>query len=713
MVRTSRYLAVACLIAAGLAGCSRSSSPAPEPIGGPTMRLSAASVQGSAGIDLSAATDRDTTTGTTVSGPLDVVLRFDHAVEIRAVKARGDGVSIAVPGQGELQLTGGWGAIRFPAPVVAKELTVRVTSAGAASILQELEVWGAGRKRSPRSVAAMAEATRTDATAFEDVRVLAATPAAATLDPAESGGQTRCLKATFPRVDVTGARRAYLAYEADVPRAFALERILDGDAVTGGFWVGNVATSRTLVDELDPERLGTATGVQLCAPAVATGKVQVSGLRLLVVSDDGLDVFDRETHLKVASAVDGEATPSAVSGTVELTLDRPIALDEGSVRLGAAPVTLAALELLAANGWARAPDVELATESSALPVAGREARALRLVFPSPARADVPTASLVEVSVAGSGVGPRVGAARIVLTAPHLTFEGGREVGERFGDRAWIAGWAESPAGTGRVEIGGAEVGVAGVFGVALDRPATASPPWTVDVKATFPDGTTVVRTVVLDLDGEAELSKDDAGSAPSLSDAARFGQENQTGWGTIDPDGGGKVTLGTAPPLLLGRGERAQRRDRRRRLERHPLHLRRRRPARREARARGRVDHDWAVLRAEGAQGGDEARLRRRDPRRVEAAAVARVGAELERGDHRLRARRGRDGSHQRVRSEQLCAAEVPDRPRREPRHRQASGHDEDQAGDLLLPLGSPRLHVVGDRPERPRARARGVLPVR
>jgi hypothetical protein len=96
MVRTSRYLAVACLIAAGLAGCSRSSSPAPEPIGGPTMRLSAASVQGSAGIDLSAATDRDTTTGTTVSGPLDVVLRFDHAVEIRAVKARGDGVSIAV-----------------------------------------------------------------------------------------------------------------------------------------------------------------------------------------------------------------------------------------------------------------------------------------------------------------------------------------------------------------------------------------------------------------------------------------------------------------------------------------------------------------------------------------------------------------------------------------------------------------------------------------
>ncbi|WP_242337471.1 MULTISPECIES: SpvB/TcaC N-terminal domain-containing protein [unclassified Anaeromyxobacter] len=553
MVRTNRNLPAACLIAlAAFAGCSRSS--APEHIVGPTMRLSPVSVQGGAGTDLFAVADRDTTTGTPVSGLLDVVVRFDHAVEIRAVKVRGDGLSVAVPGQGELPLTGSWGAISFPAPVVAKELTVRVSGAGTAAILQELEVWGAGRKRSPRSVAAMAEATRADATAFEDVRVLGATPAAATLDPTESNGGARCLKATFPRVEVAGARRAYLAYEANVPRAFALERILDGDAVTGGFWVGNVATPRTLVDELDPERLGTASGVTLCVPPDATGKVQVAGLRLLVVSDDGLDVFDRETHLKQADAVDGEATPSPVSGTVELTLDRPIALDDGSVRLGSAPLTLAALELRDASGWDRVPDVELATESSTLPVAGREASALRLVFPSSARADVPAASVAEISVAGSGVGPRVGAARIVLTAPHLTFEGGREVGERFGDRAWIAGWAESPAGVGRVEIGGAEVGVAGVFGVALDRPAAAPTPWTVDVKATFPDGTTVVRTVVLERDGAAELLTGASGSAALLSDAARFGQENQTGWGTIDPDAGGKVMLGTDVTFEAGPG---------------------------------------------------------------------------------------------------------------------------------------------------------------
>ena len=154
------------------------------------------------------------------------MVRFDHAVEIRAVKARGDGLSVAVPGQGELQLTGGWGAIPFPAPVVATELTVRVSGAGAAPILQELEIWGAGRKRSPRSVAAMAEATRSNATAFEDVRVIAPTPAAATLDPSESGGAARCLRATFPKVNVAGARRVYLAFAEESAATYSVFSIV-------------------------------------------------------------------------------------------------------------------------------------------------------------------------------------------------------------------------------------------------------------------------------------------------------------------------------------------------------------------------------------------------------------------------------------------------------------------------------------------------------
>ena len=557
MLSTQRILALSFLAALGLSACNRSSSSSSATTGpnpGPTMRLSASSVSSSAGAELQPIADRDTTTGLSVSGTLDVVVRFDHAVEIRAVKAHGEGITVALPGRGEVGLTGGWSTLSLPEPLTTKEVTLHLSGTGAAPILHEVEVWGAGRARSPRNVQAMAEATKTNAIAFEDVRVLAATPAAATLDPAESSGNARCLRATFPNVNVAGARRAYLVYEAYVPRAFALERILDGDAVTGGLWVGSVAAARTLVDELDPERLGAAGGVVLCVPPEATGKVQLSGLRLLVVADDGLDLFDRETHLRLSSAVDGEATPTAVFGTIELSLDRATSLDAGSVRLGAAPVTLTALELLEADTWRREANVELASESSTLPVAGREASALRLLFPAPARADLPAASLAEVSVAGSGVGPRVGAARLVLTAPHLTFEGGREVGERFGDRAWIAGWAESPAGRGRVEIGGAEVGVDGAFGVALDRPATAPSPWTVEVRAIFPDGAVVTRTVVLDRDGAAELQKESASGATSLSDAARFGRENQTAWGKIDPEAGGKVLLGTDVTFEAGKG---------------------------------------------------------------------------------------------------------------------------------------------------------------
>ncbi len=556
MISTTRILALSCSAAVALSGCSRS-SPSPATTGpnpGPTMRLSAASVRSAAGAELSSIADRDTTTGATVSGTLELVVRFDHAVEVRAVKVHGDGISVVVPGRGEVELTGGWGTISLSSPVTATELRLRVSGVGPAPILDELELWGAGRARSPRNVQTMAEATLANGNAFEDVRVVAALPSTATLDPAGSTDGGRCLRGTFPEVNLAAARRAYLAYEADVPRAFALERILGGDAVTGGFWVGNVATARTLVDELDPERLATAGSVVLCVPPEATGTVQVSGLRLLIVSDDGLDLFDRETHLRLSSAVDDDATPAAVSGTIELALDRPTSLDAGAIRLGAAPVTLSALELLEAAGWRREPDVELATVSSALPVAGREARALRLVFPPAARADLPGASLAEVSVAGSGVGRRVGTARIVLTAPVVVFEGGREVGERFGDRAWIAGWAESPAGPGRVVIGGADVGVDGAFGVALHRAEGSPSPWTVQVQATFPDGTSAVRTVVLDRDGAAELLKEANATVPSLSDAARFGQENQTAWGTIDPEDGGKVTLGTDVTFEAGKG---------------------------------------------------------------------------------------------------------------------------------------------------------------
>jgi len=411
MSRTTIMLAVV-VLAGGPAACSRTATaPASGPNPNPTMRLSPTALRSTAGADLGAVADRDTTTGVAMDGVTEAVLRFDHPVEVRRVKAYGTSLSVELPGGAELALSGAWSAVALADPVTVSELKVRLVAANGTARLDELEVWGAGRPRSPRDVQAMAEATRIDAAAFEDVRVLAGVPGAATLDPAGTRDAGRCLRAKLPGTIVRGARRAYLAYEADVPRAFALERSVDGDAMAGGFWVGNALAARTLVDELDPERLGTPGEIVLCVPPHATGKVQLSGVRVLVVGDDGQDPFDRDTHLRLATFVDGEARASAVAGAVELAFDRPTALAAAEVRLGVAPARLSSLEFLEAAGWSSQPDVELASTTSALPVAGRVARAVRLAFAAAARADLPSASVTEITAEGSGVGARVAAPR--------------------------------------------------------------------------------------------------------------------------------------------------------------------------------------------------------------------------------------------------------------------------------------------------------------
>ncbi|HET8541525.1 MAG TPA: hypothetical protein VFL83_16735 [Anaeromyxobacter sp.] len=192
--------------------------------------------------------------------------------------------------------------------------------------------------------------------------------------------------------------------------------------------------------------------------------------------------------------------------------------------------------------------------------------ALRLGFAASARADLPSASVGEITAQGSGVGPRVGAARIVLTAPAIAFQGGREVGERFGDRAFVAGWAESPAGPGRVEIGGAEVGVGGAFALELARPATSGTRWTVEIRARFPDGAEVVRSVDLDRDGAAELLRDQVAAAVALSDDARFGREGRSSWGSIARRGDGPLLL-RREVLRSGAGAVGERRSPRARGE--------------------------------------------------------------------------------------------------------------------------------------------------
>ncbi len=103
MSRTTIMLA-AVVLAGGLAACTRTATAPADggPNANPTMRLSPTALRSTAGADLGAVADRDTTTGVAVDGVTEAVLRFDHPVEVRRVKAYGTGVSVELPGGAEL-----------------------------------------------------------------------------------------------------------------------------------------------------------------------------------------------------------------------------------------------------------------------------------------------------------------------------------------------------------------------------------------------------------------------------------------------------------------------------------------------------------------------------------------------------------------------------------------------------------------------------------
>ncbi len=541
MQRQARAFVPVALLAASLTACSERSSAVNER---PTIRLSPMSVTAT-GLDAKRLVDRDTTEAVPVATATSVALHFGHPVEIRKVKVHGaTAVRVVLAG---LSLgaadEAGWASGTLPTPVTTSDLELTLEPTGAPARLDEVEVWGAGRDVGSREPDALARQSRAaDAPAFENVWVLRASPDTAKLVPPGAGDGSPCLRARLPEADPRQARRAYLVYEANVPRAVALQHAFGGGAPSSGMWLGNTSDVRTLVTEIDPERLRGADDVLLCLPDEAGGSADVTGLRVLFLLDDGSSPFDRDAVLRYGEALDGRKdTVGGVRGTAEVGLDRVVDVESAQLDLGHVPTRI---ERLARNDgavWHEEPGFDASQPSIALPLLGR-ATALRVDFPAPSRADVPSASIAELSVLGSGVGSRAGAPRIVITYPPISLRDGNEVGERFGPKAFVAGWAESAAGRGTVEIDGARVDTDGAFSLPLSRDLAATGSWPITVRARFPDGSEVTRTLQLDDDRERELLGE---AAESTSTSRRFGNENQTGSGVFDPVAGGKVSLGT------------------------------------------------------------------------------------------------------------------------------------------------------------------------
>ncbi len=74
---------------------------------------------------------------------------------------------------------------------------------------------------------------------------------------------------------------------------------------------------------------------------------------MVLVLDDGMDVFAREAHQRLARAVDGEGGTSVPvgAGRVELALDRRVAIDSAEIQLGAAPARLSSVGVFDGQAW--------------------------------------------------------------------------------------------------------------------------------------------------------------------------------------------------------------------------------------------------------------------------------------------------------------------------------------------------------------------------
>ncbi len=553
--RTGTRIALAALCVALAAACKQS------PRQGTAMRLVPVEAV-AVGVDAAKLTDSDTTTAASVDAPTRLFLRFARPVALTRVKVHG-ARSVSVTGSG-LGAFGpedgaGWASAEASGGVAGLTLEVAPTAPGAS--LGEIEVWGDGERRGDADPAVLAQRSRRGATASagasasdrvrwvaDDVIAFAATPDAATLRPRGTTEGEDCVRLRFESgAAARGARRAYLAYDANLYRAVELTRSVAGGAPSEALWLGTTRDARPVVDELDPRRLSGSDDVLLCLPIEATDPVTLDDVRLVLVEDSGANAFDRDARLALGAAQDGDAATSAAlpSGRIELGLDRLVALDRASIRLAAGSGVLQSFGTFDGTAWSEQANVALSDGVTSLDVAARRARALALAFQGA------SPGVAEVEVAGSGVGPRVGAARIVIAYPPLAWSGGQLVGERFGSDALVAGWAESPAGPGTVEIQGAPVGVDGAFGVALKRPATEGS-WTVTLQARFPDGSEATKVIRLDDDRASEIAAPGEGLLSGLDDA-RFGVEDQTLWETLTPKGG-KVKLGTDVTLEAPEG---------------------------------------------------------------------------------------------------------------------------------------------------------------
>ncbi len=502
--------------------------------------------------------DGDMVSSVVIEGPVRARYMFDDLVSVEEVRIHGaSGLRVSVRGDEkaifELDAPG-WER-REVAPRETHVIEIDLEPMDGQGSLSELAVWGR-RAGNDLSVSPMGWLSDSVWGRGRQTWVMEADVHGLLLD-----AHDRCGAMTFyvPEEVAVQARRAYLTYRGPgLHRPIVLQRSIGGRVFSGGMWLGGGAEERIALDELDPAVLESRTSAVLCLPDEVVESVPLRDLALLVLLDDGQMPLVHGAEWELALALDGrDATATALSaGVHRFELERPMRLDGGLVSVSGPDVHVSSLSVLAGLAW-REVEKDLRWPAGrseiSLPDSPDEGvRGVGLELARLGRDGLPPANLSRFELYGDAVGPKEGVPRIVITYPRPCANGRLE---HFGSRAYVAGFV---AGTGvgldtEVRVDGELLEGAPQIATALERSADEVGPWVVRLSAHLADGTEIQRVLVLDDDRSDEIGAGLDGERLAAGDEA-FGAVDEIGMGTITPEQGGEVVLGSRVRLVAPPG---------------------------------------------------------------------------------------------------------------------------------------------------------------
>lgn len=474
-----------------------------------------------------------------------VVVNLDEVSELAAIKVYGPapyglrvtgsaGTSLGFAPMDLSQTSRGWHAFPASTPTPTSIVELHFEPIGGPGAVPEIELWSVEDAPRPRI---------TNLSAEELPKPFTATKAHSPID-IEPGYCAAFSVALTHRPELF--RRAFITYQAsNVLRGFGIKRSVNGLGEHGGSWLPRAGATE-VVDEIDPQSLRPGTNdVSLCVPDHAARRTTIDRLRIIGELDLGVDVASSISLGGAArdGAVLRDADPAttvqlAALERVLVAFDRLIAPD--ALRLAGQIHGAVSVACVERDGIEAPIDVRQHGEVFVLDGGARRCAQLAITVDE-------ASTLADLDVVGSGAAERVDWPRLVVTSAR----------EHFGEVAWIGGFVARPrvmTTAIRVRVAGEDVGTrTGDFGRLVTRGHDATAMWRVPVTAAFPDGTTGMLDVLLDLDRHQDLVSAQAsagppggpGGASASANAPQVGQAGEVAIARASRRAATKIRLGT------------------------------------------------------------------------------------------------------------------------------------------------------------------------